>query len=346
MKRGSSELLTIDGAMGEGGGQVLRSALSLSLLTGRGIEISRIRAGRPRPGLMPQHLAAVQAAKTVGRADVEGAKLGSQQIGFRPRGIFAGDYHFDIGTAGATSLVLQTLALPLQFAQGPSNLTITGGTHVPWSPCFHYLDQHWRPFMQAMGYRLDLELLMAGFYPKGGGCISAHIEPRGSLNLLDLSRRGRLLGITGLAAVADLPLHIAERMQRETLRHLGEKASVEISQLPTRSPGTFLMLCVGYENGAGCFVGLGKRGKPAERVADECIDQLQVMLEGEAAIDPWLADQLLLPLVLIPGRSMLRVDRFSSHLRTLAELIRLFLPASIELEESEGKGLMVVEKKQ
>jgi RNA 3'-terminal phosphate cyclase (ATP) len=343
MRRVPGELLIIDGAMGEGGGQVLRSALSLSLLTGQGIEIHRIRAGRSRPGLMPQHLAAVEAAKAVGRADVVGARLGSQQLCFQPRGIFAGDYHFDIGTAGATSLVLQTLALPLQFTSEASTLTINGGTHVPWSPCFHYLDRHWRPLLQAMGYRLSLELRMAGFYPAGGGCISAQVEPHGGLRPVDLSRRGRLREIRGLAAVAGLPLHIAERMQRQVTKRLG-KTAVEVVQLPTRSPGAFLMLCARFEQAQACYVSLGKRGKLAERVADESIDQVQAMLDGEAAIDPWLADQLLLPLALVPGRSILRVERISSHLRTLADLVHRFIPVSIELDgDLERQALVVVD---
>lgn len=332
-------MVRIDGSMGEGGGQVLRAALVLSLLTGEAFEIHRIRERRPRPGLMPQHLAAVQAAAAVGRAEVEGARQGARELAFRPRGLFAGDYHCDIGTAGSTSLVLQTIALPLCFCSGPSSVTLVGGTHVPWSPCFHYLDRHWRPLVQAMGYRLGLSLDVAGFYPRGGGRVRAQVRPHGRLRPLDLGTGGEPRGINGVAAVAGLPLSIAERMRRRAMARLrGRELDVEIAleALPAPSPGAFLMLCVESEAASACHVALGARGKPAERVADECVAGVEASLAGGAPIDPWLADQLLLPLALVPGRSRLQVDRVTGHLLTLAALTGRFLPAEVAIEGREG----------
>ena len=159
--------LQIDGAMGEGGGQVLRSALTLSLLTGQSFRLVRIRAKRDQPGLRPQHLAAVQAAARLAGAEVRGDRTGSEEIEFAPGPVRSGDYFFDIGTAGATSLVLQTLLLPLALAPAKSSVAIRGGTHVPWSPCFHYLDRQWRPFLNHVGIPFDLTMTMAGFYPRG-----------------------------------------------------------------------------------------------------------------------------------------------------------------------------------
>ena len=182
-------MIELDGSMGEGGGQVLRSALTMSILTSQAFTIQNIRAQRQKPGLMAQHLKAVDAAAAVSRAAVDGARLGSSHLEFYPGEIRAGRYQFDIGTAGATSLVLQTIAIPLSFAGSASSVIITGGTHVPWSPCFHYLDLQWRYWLERIGFNLDLTLDLAGFYPQGGGRISCVIRPANPLVGLQLAHR-------------------------------------------------------------------------------------------------------------------------------------------------------------
>lgn len=340
-------MIVIDGSMGEGGGQVLRSVLTLSLLTGQPVRMFNIRAGRERPGLMPQHLAAVQAAARVGRASVEGACKGSQDLTFEPRGLFRGDYHFEIGTAGASSLVLQTLVLPLSAAIGGSSVRIGGGTHVPRSPCYHYLERQWNPMLRQIGFSVRLQLAMAGFYPRGGGLIEANIEPVTELKPIDLGTRGALVRVAGMAVVADLPTHIADRMQSRAQRRLaglGVSVEVENGQLPTRSRGAFLFLCAEFERSKACYTALGKPGKPAEQVADECIDALLHGFESGGAVDRWLADQLLLPLVLVPGVSRLRTERITRHLLTLRDVIDRFLPSSIEIEGYEGApGLVTID---
>jgi RNA 3'-terminal phosphate cyclase (ATP) len=240
-------VIEIDGAIGEGGGQVLRSALTLSLLTGQAFGMTRVRASRPRPGLFPQHLAAVQAAAQISAADVAGDRIGSRELHFAPGPVQAGRYHFDIGTAGATSLVLQTLLLPLALAEARSSLSISGGTHVPWSPCFHYLDWHWRPLLARLGIEFQLELAMAGFYPQGGGELRAEIPGGARPVSLNLPERGGLQRLRGLSAVANLPLEIAERQRSQALRRLGRRSPeldvhIEVQPLPARSPGTLLLL--------------------------------------------------------------------------------------------------------
>ena len=226
--------------MGEGGGQVLRSALSLSLLTGQTFRVSRIRANRDRAGLRPQHLAAVQAAARVSGAEVRGDRVGSEEIEFAPGTVRSGDCFFDVGTAGATSLVLQTLLLPLALAPGTSSVTIRGGTQVPWSPCFHYLDWQWRPLLARIGVPFDLTMNMAGFYPRGGGELQVQIPGSARPTPLRLTERGPLRAVRGLSAVANLPREIAKRQHRQALRRLRDllpevEPQVVVEEFPAAS---------------------------------------------------------------------------------------------------------------
>jgi len=329
--------------MGEGGGQVLRTALSLSLLTQQSFTMNRIRANRAKPGLRPQHLAAVQAAAQISGATVEGDRQGSQALSFAPGPVRVGNYHFDIGTAGATPLVLQTLVLPLAMAPGDSLLTISGGTHVPWSPCFHYLDWHWRWYLQRMGIPVELTLVGAGFYPQGGGevraCIPGHARPQG----LTLNQRGALRRVRGLSAIANLPLAIAERQRDQALKRLRwltpqAEVTVEIDSLVApHSRGTLLLLQAEFEHSQACFFALGARGKPAEQVADEAVDALAKFLHTQGAIDPWLCDQLLLPLAIAKTPSQLHTSEVTLHLLTNAAVIRRFLPVAITVDGEVGQ---------
>jgi len=333
--------IEVDGAMGEGGGQVLRSALSLSLLTGQPFRLSRIRANRNRPGLRPQHLAAARAAARVASAEVRGDRVGSEEIAFAPGPVRPGDYCFDIGTAGATSLVLQTLLLPLARAPGTSSVTIRGGTHVPWSPCFHYLDWQWRPLLARIGLPFDLTMTMAGFYPQGGGELQARIPGGARPRPLKRTKRGPVRSIRGLSAVGNLSREIAERQRRQALRRLQNllpdmEPEVVVQELPAASRGTVLLLLAECELGRICCFALGARGKRAERVADEALDALAAFLRSDGAVDPWLADQLLLPLALADGPSELRTSEVTAHLLTNAEVIRLFLPVEIGVDGPLG----------
>ncbi len=233
-------MIDIDGAKGEGGGQILRSALTtLALMTDRHFRIQNIRARRSKPGLRPQHLASVNAAASVGQAQVEGARLGSREIEFQPSSIHPGSYHFEIPTAGSTSLVLQTVFLPLSAADSPSEIEIIGGTHVPWSPCFHYLEANWLPAMRLQGFRADLALEIAGFYPQGGGRIRALIQPlKKRIAPLRRLQRGNLQRIRGLSTVSNLPESIAQRQQNRAVKKLADlDCPVEIEAKTLPSPG-------------------------------------------------------------------------------------------------------------
>jgi RNA 3'-terminal phosphate cyclase (ATP) len=330
----------IDGSMGEGGGQVLRTSLTLAVLTGRALRLENIRARRPKPGLMAQHLKAVEAAAAISGARVEGAKLGSGSLHFEPQEIRPGAYSFDIGTAGSTSLVLQTILLPLAFASEPSTVAITGGTHVPWSPSFHYLDRQWAPHLRRIGFDSRLELEQAGFYPRGGGRVKATISPssrRAPLRILD---RGALLRIRGISGVGKLDRSIAERQARratETLAGACRDIAIEVVEVPAASPGTFLLLLAECERSQACYCALGARGKRAEQVADEAAQGILAFLAGTGAVDPWLADQLVLPLSITTGDSELRTASVTTHLLTNAQVVKEFLPVRIEIAGETGE---------
>ena len=344
-------MIAIDGSQGEGGGQVLRSALSLSILTGQRFRIDQIRHRRKKPGLMAQHLACVDAAAAVSRAEVQGATPGSQSVTFAPGELRLGRYAFEIPTAGSACLVLQTIIYPLSRAGSASTVSIQGGTHVAWSPCFHYLSLNWLPALERIGYQARLELLQAGFYPEGGGRIQTSIHPAPALTPLNLVERGKLVRIHGLTMVANLPLSIADRQRRQALRRLEElrrdprqpelaslpAARIKTLQLPARFKGTCLLLVAEFEHSRACFFGLGALGKPAERVADDALDQLLDFLSTPAAVDRYLADQLLLPLSLANGPSTLTTQEITSHLLTNARIVEAFLPARIQIDGQPGQ---------
>jgi RNA 3'-phosphate cyclase len=330
-----SDWIEIDGSLGEGGGQVLRTSLALSLITGKPLHLFNIRARRTKPGLQPQHLTAVRAAAAIGNAEVSSASLGSQELTFLPHEIRPGSYRFDIGTAGATSLVLQTILIPLSLAKKAATLTLTGGTHVPWSPCFHYLDLQWTPYLQEMGFNTRLTLEKAGFYPQGGGSIQVILQPARVLQPLQLGERGRLLRIQGISAVANLDGEIAVRQKHQALRRLEPLCSdtkIKTLNLPSHGKGTFILLAAEFEQGRACYTALGEKGKPAEKVADEACDAMQLLLDRPAGIDEYLADQLLLPLALAHGPSKITTPKITEHLMTNAEVIHKFLPVEITIE--------------
>ncbi len=336
----AAEDVAIDGARGEGGGQVLRSALSLSCLTGRPLRITRIRARRAKPGLRAQHLAAVRAAAAASDAAVEGAHLGSSELRFVPGPLRAGHFHVEVGTAGAVSLVLQTVLPALARAPEASSVLLGGGTHVPWSPCFEYVERLWLHHLRQMGIEASVVLERAGFHPRGGGRVRAHVRPAARLATLCRLERGVLRRIRGLSAVARLPDAVAERQRdraRQRLADLDVPVSLERTRLDAASPGTLLFLEAEFEHSRACCFGLGARGKRAERVADEAVDELEEFLAGPGAVDRHLADQLLLPLVLADGVSELSTARVTEHVRTNAAVIHAFLGPRIQIEAGLGE---------
>jgi RNA 3'-terminal phosphate cyclase (ATP) len=312
----------------------------------RPVLIEKIRAGRRNPGLQAQHLAGVKALAEITRAEVEGATIGSISLRFVPTQIAHGAYRWDVGTAGAISLVLQAVLVPLAFAPAESHITITGGTHVPWSPPFPYVEQVLLPTLQGMGFRVSLRLGRWGFYPRGGGVVEGTIEPS-SLKPLTLTRRGPLTEVVGLSAVAGLPTGIAERQRQRALARLsslGVPCRIESISVEARSPGTVLFLLIRCEGGRAGFSSLGEKGKPAERVSDEACDQVLAYLEREGAADPFLADQLLLPMALAPGSSSMTTTRVTEHLLTNQWVVEQFLPGRVGVEGGVGQpGRVTIE---
>jgi RNA 3'-terminal phosphate cyclase (ATP) len=332
----SARAVTLDGSRGEGGGQILRTALTLSLITGRPFQIVRIRANRDKPGLRPQHLAAVKAAVELGHAEVVGAAVGSRELTFRPRPFEARDLSIDIGTAGATALVLQTLHLPISLrAARPVRLIFTGGTFNTSAPSFPFIEDTWRRHMARLGMQVALAMPRAGFYPIGGGRLEAWIEPAQPLTLR-LTDRGALRRIRGTAGVANLRHNnIPERLRQAAEAHLvahGYTPDIGLADWPGPGQGAAISLTVEHDQSAATFVGLGERGKPAEVVAAEAVAELLAFEALPGAFDAHSADQLLLPLAMAPGRSEYTTTAATDHLYTNAETIRAFLDRDIRID--------------
>lgn len=329
------DFLQLDGTYGEGGGQLLRSALTLSMLTGCGFEMHAIRAKREKPGLRPQHLTAVRAAKHICLAQITGDEIGSGWLQFLPDRLRSGRFTFEVGTAGSVSLVLQTVFVPLSLAGGTSQVVIRGGTHVPWSPIYHYLDSQWLPFMQRLGFRAHLQLNKAGFYPRGGGEVSLTVLPTGSLSGLTLLTRGRLLLLQGYSGISNLEVSIATRQKHQLLRGLEgmhDDIKVRTLQMPSQGKGTFVLLLGTFEAGAACYTALGAPGKRAEAVADEAVVQIKAFFASDGCVDEFLADQLLIPLAFSAGESTVRTVRVTEHLLSNIWLINQFLPRTVRIE--------------
>jgi RNA 3'-terminal phosphate cyclase (ATP) len=336
----SEAMLELDGSFGEGGGQILRTSLALSLLTGRAFHLRNVRARRrPKPGLQPQHLMSVRAAATIGNAQTRGASLGSTDLVFEPGSVQAGAYRFDVGTAGSVGLVLHTLYLPLALrGDKPSELTLIGGTHVSTSPCFHFLETSWRRYLELCGLRLSLRMNRSGFYPRGGGVVEAFLQPSASLHGIRLGAR-QSVKVSGFSAVAGLDASIARRQARRAmfrLRQYGLDAEIR-EEAWQGGPGTVLAVQLDTSPVPTLFFALGERGKPAERVADEAVDQVIAYLDsGDALVDAHSGDQLVLPLALAEGPSEYRVAEVTRHLTTNVAVIGRFLERDIVCDGEEG----------
>lgn len=327
--------IVIDGSIGEGGGQIFRTSLTLALLTKRSLHIYNIRSKRSSPGLKAQHLTALKAAERISNAKVDGDFLGSQEVLFNPGEIRAGQYKFEIPTAGSTALVLQTIFLPLSTASRKSQVTIIGGTHVPWSPSFHYLKWQWFPWMKKIGFLGKLELNQCGYYPAGGGELTCSVFPYGSLLPVQITDRGRLNQIRGISAATNLPKDIPNRQRIRFVSCLGPTYplnDIRSVLLPGRGKGTFLTVLVESEGSTACFSSLGEKGKRAEQVADELVNEVEGYLSSSGCVDAYLPDQLLIPLCFSPGPSKINTPKISLHLTTNAEIIQRFLPVKIDIK--------------
>ena len=325
--------LTIDGAQGEGGGQVLRTSLALALTTGRPVRFVRIRARRSKPGLRAQHLACVRAAAAVGCAEVSGAELGSQELTFRPQALAPGDHTVDVGTAGSTGLVLQTVLPALLRASAPSTLRLRGGTHNPLAPPFEFLRRCYFPLVERVGGRVTGELGRPGFFPQGGGAATYRITPAATLAPFELLERGGRRAAGAEALISRLPRHVAERELEVVRRELGWRG--EVRELGAAGPGNALLLWAEYEHVALVVASFGERGLPAERVARRAVQDVRRYEESTAPVGPHLADQLVLLLALAGGGAF-RATELTGHTRTQMTVIPRFLPVRISSREVAG----------
>lgn len=336
----SKALIEIDGSLGEGGGQILRTSLALSLITGKAFHLRKIRARRPKPGLQAQHLMSVQAAARIGAAHVRGASLQSVDLVFEPGTVTPGKHHFKIGTAGATGLVLQTIYLPLALAGGASTIAIEGGTHVKASPCFHFLDRTWSRYLRSLGITVELSLDRVGFYPRGGGLLRARIGPAARILPFHGLTNSGVEHAKVFTLLAGLPPSVGERMHKrasQRLVDLGLDVEAQQETLPG-GPGCILGIELPTQPAPTFLFGLGERGKPAEAVADDAVRQVEAFLAAHPlGVDEHSSDQLLLPLALADGASEFRVSAISSHLLTNAAMISHFLDRTIKIEGSEGE---------
>jgi RNA 3'-terminal phosphate cyclase (ATP) len=330
-------MIELDGSAGEGGGQILRTALTLAMITGRPFSIRQIRARRAKPGLMRQHLVAVQAAARICGAEVAGASLGSQELEFTPGKVQGGDYHFAIGTAGSCTLVLQTVLPALLTADRPSTLRLSGGTHNPMAPPVQFLQRAFLPRLAEMGAHIELHLERFGFYPAGGGEVLAKVSPCAELRPRSWMARGERKAAYAECFIAGIPGRVAQR----ELECVGKSMNWGEEQLLNRSlpadqgPGNALMLTLEYEHAAEVFTAFGEKSVSAETVARHAVQRARQYLCTQAAVAEYLGDQLMLPLALAGGGGF-TVDEVSMHARTNAEVIELFLPVRFEFGKHEG----------
>jgi RNA 3'-terminal phosphate cyclase (ATP) len=330
-----TDFIHLDGSQGEGGGQILRSALALSVVTGRPFRIDRIRAGRPRPGLMRQHLACVEAAARIGSATVEGAALGSGEITFTPVAVVPGSYEFRIASAGSTMLLLQTILPPLLLADQPSELLLEGGTHNPFAPPFPFIDQAFLPLLRRIGFDVEASLERPGFHPNGGGRCRVVIRPASTLKPLRLEGGAGAMpaSLGAVVRLAGLSRQIGERELAVVRQRLGlatEHATVEVDTAAI-GPGNTVHVSAAGEGFSNVFTGFGAPRVRAEQVAEEAAGAAERFLASGAAVDEHLADQLLLPLALARGGSFTTTEP-SGHTRTNAQILREFLPVTITTE--------------
>ncbi|MBC3872644.1 RNA 3'-terminal phosphate cyclase [Undibacterium flavidum] len=334
-------MIQIDASQGEGGGQILRTALALSIITQQAVQLKNIRAKRSKPGLMRQHLTCVRAAQAISGATVEGDALGSTQLSFKPGPVKAGEYAFAIGTAGSCALVLQTILWPLLFADAESTVTIEGGTHVPMSPSFEFLEFSFLPAIQKMGVHAQLELLKHGFYPGGGGKLRAELKPWHTQAALDLQSRGERISQHGLCLIANLDQSVADKQLAEVRRYLNWNAEDVVHQGLRNSHGVGNALVLNVQNTEHTEIvtSYGDKSKSSEFVAQQACTEMKHYLASDAAVGEHIADQLVLPLALVGGKFTTNI--ISEHFKTNCAIIQAFLNVVFKIEKLNAHCYLV-----
>ena len=336
-------MITIDGSKGEGGGQVLRTALALSLATRQPFHLEQIRARRAKPGLLRQHLTAVQAAAAIGNAEVDGDTLGSRELRFSPKAIRPGDYRFAVGTAGSATLVLQTVLPPLLMASSASTLVLEGGTHNPWAPPFDFVERVFLPLVNRLGPRVEASLSRPGFYPAGGGSFTVTIQPASSLKPVDLQVRGDIVSRRVTALIANLPRHIGEREVRRIVHGLNWSPDRAVVQTldGIAGPGNIVLVEVESAHVSEIATGFGEVAVTAEAVAEGAMKQMRRYLAANVPVGEHLADQLLTVMAL-GGGGVFRTMALTRHALTNIEIIRQFVDVPIDVID-EARDVVRVE---
>ncbi len=331
-------MIHIDGSQGEGGGQILRTSVSLSLVTGQPFRITDIRGGRKKPGLLRQHLTAVKAAAEISDAKVTGAELSSTELEFRPGTVKPGTYRYAVGTAGSATLVLQTVLPALLTASGKSSLELEGGTHNMWAPPYDFLTRSFIPLINRMGPKIETELLRYGFYPAGGGRFTVDITPASALKPFELTERGEQKSRDIRAVLAQLPGDIGKREIIMAAKKLEwDDMPLHIDQIrDSQGPGNVVLIILEYENVTEVITSFGQKGVKAEHVAVLAAKEASKYLKADAPVGMHLADQLLVPLA-IAGSGRFRTVSPTRHTQTNAEVIKEFLNRDITIDKHEGK---------
>jgi RNA 3'-terminal phosphate cyclase (ATP) len=327
-------MVKIDGSMGEGGGQVLRTSLALSLVTGVPFRIENIRGGRKKSGLLRQHLTAVSAAAEISGAEVVGAEMGGRDLIFLPGKIKPGEYSFSVGTAGSATLVLQAVLPALITADGKSKLVLEGGTHNPFAPPFDFLEKAFLPCLRRMGSKVVCSLQRPGYYPAGGGRFSVAIEPSAKLTHIEINERGELIRRHARAVVSKLPEHIAQRELETVSRILNWRQDELETERVTKAsgPGNVLILETHFEHITEVFTGFGELGVAAEDVAEKTSEEVSRYLASGAPVGKYLADQLLLPMAMA-GKGSFRTVAPTRHTFTNIDVVRRFLDIDIQCQK-------------
>lgn len=339
-------MIEIDGAQGEGGGQIVRSSLALSTLTQQPIRLKRIRAGRKKPGLMRQHLACVRAASAICDARVEGNQIGSRELVFEPGAVRGGEFAFQVGTAGSTCLIAQTILPALMLTDEPSTVSLEGGTHNPWAPSFDFLREAFLPQLNRMGPRVEVVLESYGFYPAGGGKFQMHIAPATELVSLELPERSEILNRKVTAVVSGIPKSVGERECNTIRRRTGwpEECFHVIEDADPRGSGNVVLIQLDAKELSEVFIGIGKPGTKAEHVARNVLKAARNYIASKVPVGEFLADQLLLPMGIAASygqSSCFRTIPLSMHSRTHIDVLQTFLPIDIAVTEREDSSVFV-----
>lgn len=331
-------MIEIDGAHGEGGGQILRTAISLSAVTGNEVRISNIRAGRPNPGISPSHVTSIEAVAELCDAEVDGLFAGSKKIVFKPNPLTGGTFDLDVGTAGSISLVVQSCLLPAAVSKSRVNLVIKGGTDVRWSPPIDFMRLVHLPILARFGPTCDLDINSRGFYPEGGGEVAVEISPVAKLSGLDLGERGAVLSIDGCACAQNLPEHVTSRMRHSVLKNMLDFKNIRVDSDIRRglSTGAGIVLAATCENSVIGESALGAKGVKSEVLGENCSSDLKETLHTGASVDQHMLDQILPYMALAEGNSRILAEELTSHAETNIWVIERFVEKRFSIKEKNG----------